>query len=197
MCIRDSTVTVPKDGQAVNAPKARKGDKRMSLKVTTGKSEKVNPATPDAGLPELLSLIHIFAVLPEHQLYVASDTGLAVKPVAQRVGDVIDTHPCFQVLEVYLVVCHKPVVLHHADSGTRFLCPLHHRQFRSVGLACRHVQERRLVLHVRELEIGLGRLLGDVFQPQLHTIVGGADGVAARTGLYDGRVLEGYFLVRA
>ena len=51
--IGKDTVTVPKDGQAVNAPKARKGDKRMSLKVTTGKSEKVNPATPDAGLPEL------------------------------------------------------------------------------------------------------------------------------------------------
>lgn len=51
--IGKDTVTVPKDGQVVNAPKARKGDKRMSLKVTTGKSEKVNPATPDAGLPEL------------------------------------------------------------------------------------------------------------------------------------------------
>ena len=38
--IGKDTVTVPKNGQAVNAPKARKGDKRMSLKVTTGKSEK-------------------------------------------------------------------------------------------------------------------------------------------------------------
>ncbi len=51
--IGKDTVTVPKNGQAVNAPKARKGDKRMSLKGITEKSEKVNPRTSNAGLPEL------------------------------------------------------------------------------------------------------------------------------------------------
>lgn len=51
--IGKDTVVVPKNGQAVDAHKARKGDKRMSLKGITEKSETENPIVSDAGLPEL------------------------------------------------------------------------------------------------------------------------------------------------
>lgn len=51
--IGKDTEAVPENGQAVNAPKARKGDKRMSLKGSTEISETEHPTTSDAGLPGL------------------------------------------------------------------------------------------------------------------------------------------------
>lgn len=51
--IGKDTGTVPKNSQAVDALKVRKGDKRMSLKGITEKSETENPIASDAGLPEL------------------------------------------------------------------------------------------------------------------------------------------------
>lgn len=61
--------------------------------------------------------------LTKHKLDILSDSSLAVKTVAQGVGDVIDTDTRLEFLEVYLIVLHESDCYIESDFEVDRLMP--------------------------------------------------------------------------